>query len=272
MIANYHTHTARCGHAEGTEREYVEQAVREGLQTLGMSDHTPYDFYDIGQRDRPMRMTLREFPEYAENVRSLAAEFRGKIDLLLGVEAEYYPKYFPRLVEILRDNGIGYMILGQHFLGNEVGDIYCGRPSADEAELGRYVSQSSEAMATGLFTYFAHPDLFFFTGDDAVYQREMRRLCRAAKKADIPLEINLLGIREGRHYPNTRFWRIAAEEGNNAVLGCDAHQPHWVVDPVSERKALKMAGELGLNVLQDVQMRSLGGERQPSEMIPERSL
>ena len=27
MIANYHTHTARCGHAHGAEREYVETAI-----------------------------------------------------------------------------------------------------------------------------------------------------------------------------------------------------------------------------------------------------
>ena len=27
MIANYHTHTWRCKHAVGTEREYVEQAI-----------------------------------------------------------------------------------------------------------------------------------------------------------------------------------------------------------------------------------------------------
>ncbi len=27
MIANYHTHTARCKHAEGEDREYVEAAI-----------------------------------------------------------------------------------------------------------------------------------------------------------------------------------------------------------------------------------------------------
>ena len=30
MIANYHTHTPRCRHAEGTEAEYVQAALDAG--------------------------------------------------------------------------------------------------------------------------------------------------------------------------------------------------------------------------------------------------
>ena len=51
MIANYHTHTWRCRHADGTEREYVERAIEGGLKILGFSDHSPYPFpegYDSG--------------------------------------------------------------------------------------------------------------------------------------------------------------------------------------------------------------------------------
>lgn len=112
-------------------------------------------------------------------------------------------------------------------------------------------------METGLYTYFAHPDLFRFTGDEAVYDREMRKLCRTAGETGTPLEINLLGIRDGRHYPDERFWRIAAEEGCKAILGSDAHQPVWVTDPASEEKALRMAERLGLEVLTQLPLRSL---------------
>ncbi len=249
MIANYHTHTYRCGHAEGSERDYAEEAVKAGLQILGMSDHSPYDFFDIGPRDRPMRMKPEELPGYADSVRALAEEYRGRLEIIPGVEAEYYPKHFPRLLELLRENRIRYVILGQHFLGNEVDDRYCGVPCAEAGELERYVSQSIEALETGLFTYFAHPDLFRFTGDEETYAREIRRLCRAARETETPLEINLLGLREGRHYPCRRFWEIAAREGCRAILGCDAHQPRWVTDPVSEEKVKAMTEELGMELL-----------------------
>ena len=46
MIVNYHTHTTRCNHASGTEKEYVEAAIETGLKVLGFSDHTPYPFPD----------------------------------------------------------------------------------------------------------------------------------------------------------------------------------------------------------------------------------
>ncbi len=257
MIANYHTHTYRCGHAEGDEKEYAARAAEAGLLTLGFSDHTPQDYFDEAPRNRPIRMMPEELPGYAASVRRLAEEYRGRLEIRLGVEAEYYPKYFSRLLEMLRAEEVEYMILGQHFLGNEVGDVYSGRLTDDENTLSRYVSQCTEALETGLFSYFAHPDLLRYAGEDAVYEREMRKLCRAALRTETPLEINLLGIREGRHYPDERFWRIAAEEGCTAVLGCDAHEPKFVTDPAGERTARAMAERLGLRLAETVSLRRI---------------
>lgn len=257
MIANYHTHTYRCGHAEGKDNEYAEEGIRAGLKILGYSDHTPYDYFDAEPRNRPIRMTPEELPGYAASVRALAEKYGDKIEILLGVEAEYYPKYFPRLLEMLRENGVQYMILGQHFLGNEIGEAYSGRPTLDTRLLERYVSQTAEALETGLFSCFAHPDLIRYVGSGKVYEREMRRLCRKALETDTPLELNLLGIREGRHYPRERFWRIAAEEGNPVILGCDAHSPRHVCDRSSEEKALQMVQRLGLKLIDTLSIRKL---------------
>ena len=46
MLANYHTHTKRCNHALGEDREYVEAAIKAGLKVLGFSDHCPFVFED----------------------------------------------------------------------------------------------------------------------------------------------------------------------------------------------------------------------------------
>ncbi len=258
MIANYHTHTSRCGHAWGEDREYAEKAAEAGLKILGFSDHTPYDYFDSEPRNRPMRMMPEELPDYAASVRALAGEYRGRMEILLGVEAEYYPKYFPRLLELLRENGVQYMILGQHSLGNGIGEPYCGRAFPEPALLERYVSQCEEALDTGLFTYFAHPDIICFTGSGEIYAREVRKLCRTAQRTGTPLEINLLGIREGRNYPNELFWQIAAEEGCSAVLGCDAHRSEDLLNFESERKARQLAARLGLPILETLPIRPIG--------------
>ena len=257
MIANYHTHTYRCGHAEGNEGEYVKEAVKAGLKILGFSDHTPYDFFDIGPRNRPMRMKPEELPGYVQSLKNLRAEYRDRLEILIGVEVEYYPKYFPRLKEILKANNIEYIILGQHFLNNEVDGPYCGAPTGDEAVLAQYVSQSAEALHTRMFTYFAHPDLIHFTGSDKIYKKHMRVLAAEAKKSGTPLEINLLGLSERRNYPAERFWEIAAEEGNTVVLGCDAHRPEGLSVPQAEEEAREMAERLGLKLVETVPVRRL---------------
>ena len=41
---NLHNHTFRCHHATGTDREYIEAAIRNGVRVLGFSDHTPQIF------------------------------------------------------------------------------------------------------------------------------------------------------------------------------------------------------------------------------------
>ena len=36
-FTNYHTHTARCRHATGTEEAYIQTALRSGYTVLGLS-------------------------------------------------------------------------------------------------------------------------------------------------------------------------------------------------------------------------------------------
>lgn len=43
-MQNFHTHTYRCHHAKGTDRDYVEAAIKAGYTEIGFSDHVPYPF------------------------------------------------------------------------------------------------------------------------------------------------------------------------------------------------------------------------------------
>ena len=255
MIANYHTHTPRCHHAAGTETEYARCAVEAGLKKLGFSDHTPYPFPQ--NHFSGFRMEMHELADYTTAVENVRKGFAGQLEVFLGVEAEYYPKYFEELLPILLDHGVQYMLLGQHYLYNETEGIGSIGPTADPALLRQYCNQTMDALYTGQFTYFAHPDLMHFVGDDTIYRREILRLCRAAKQCQIPLEINLLGFASGRHYPNRRFWELAAEEGCQVVLGCDAHRPEALLDIEQERKARALAADLGLELLEDIPLKRI---------------
>ena len=255
MIANYHTHTHRCNHAIGREEDYVQEALKAGIRILGWADHTPYLFPD-GYYSH-FRMRPIQLPGYIKTIQELQERYAGQIEMPIGLETEYYPKHFGRLLEFLREHPIDYLILGQHFIGNEYDAPYSGLVTEDKAVVNQYCSQSMEAMNTGVFTYFAHPDLIHYAGDWKFYQEAVRPMCAEAKSCGMPLEINLLGIREGRHYPNRYFWEVAAEEGCQVVLGCDAHTPQSMNAPEAEREALRLARELGMTVLDTVPLRSI---------------
>ena len=248
MIANYHTHTPRCRHATGSEREYVENAIKAGLQVLGFSDHSPQIF--PGGYYSTFRMYPEQLNDYVQTVLALRAEYAGQIEIPLGLELEYYPGLIGVLLPILQDQPMDYLLLGQHFVGNEYDDHYTGYPTEEKRLLQQYCDQTIDAMQTGLFACFAHPDLVNFRGDTATYVRQIRRICREAKSCGIPLEYNLLGLSEGKHYPNIRFWEVAAEEGCAVILGRDAHRPEALLDQKYPEMALETLRKLGLTPLE----------------------
>lgn len=252
MNANYHTHTYRCGHAVGTEEEYIEVALKRGLKVLGFSDHTPY-FYD-GDYSSGAKMAIDELYGYFNTLLCLKEKYKSKIDIKIGLETEYFPKFFPRLLEEYRKFPLEYIILGQHFIGDESTENAQSSflPTSVHEHLTRFVSQCTEALETGRFTYLAHPDCFNFVPktkeDEELVCFEYERLVKAAIRTQTPLEINLCGVRMRRYYPNPVFWEIVGKLGAKAVIGCDAHAPNDVANKREIAIAKEIVKRFSLNL------------------------
>ena len=225
MFANYHTHTARCHHATGEDKAYVEAAIQNGFQVLGFSDHCPWFFSD--GYVSPIRMTPDELDGYVTSLTALKKEYAADITIYIGLESEYVPEMLP-----------------------EQRGIYTGKPTDNAAELKHYVAQVIAGMETGLFAYLAHPDLFHFIGDPALYEQEFRRLCVYLKEKQIPIEINQLGLADHRQYPNPAFLKIAESVGNTAIIGCDAHHPSALLDTDSQQACKKLAEQYHLPLVE----------------------
>ena len=66
----------------------------------------------------------------------------------------------------------------------------------------------------------------------------------------MPLEYNVLGVKEDRFYPVDEFWRVAASVGNKVIIGCDAHRPDDVANPEFLEKTKKKADAFGLDIIE----------------------
>lgn len=255
MTVNYHTHTPLCHHARGEMKEYVECAIKAGIKKLGFSDHSP-QFFDNGFVSG-IRMTPSEAYSYIEKSKRLAEEYKKDIEILTGFEAEYFPSIFRKLQAFCRENGVDYLILGQHCLTNEPSDCWAGSGTRNKEYLKRYVDEVIEGLSTGSFSYLCHPDMFNFEGDTDFYCEQMTRLFRTTKSLDIPVEINLLGFRAHRHYPCDTVMEIAKKEGNKFIYGVDAHEPEAFFDTEGPTIASEFIKKHGITVLEDIKLRKI---------------
>ncbi len=250
ILYNYHTHTFRCGHASGTEEDYVKKAIQCGIKRMGFSDHFPLRFSD--GTESSYRLPVNEVPLYREEIFRLREKYKNDIEIFMGFETEYYSILKDEMIASAKEYGAEYLILGQHFCmpENKGGTHMFGLQN--EEGLKKYVDSVIEAMETGKYTYVCHPDIINFQGSESLYKSEMRRLCKASRETETPLEINFLGIRENRSYPKKAFWQVAGEEGAKAVYGFDAHTPLGACDTASLYTAQRLAQEYAIEVIEPV--------------------
>lgn len=250
---NYHTHTPRCGHASGSEREYIEEAIKGGLKALGFSDHTCMPYEEVHHSD--IRMRMAELENYCDTLTALKKEYEKDITLHIGLEVEYYPLYFHKLVDFVKDYPVEYMILGQHSTNNDYDGMYVANNKDDDEVVRQYARQVVTAMDEGKFLYVAHPDIARNPGNDALYRECMNKICVTAKAHDLPLEINFLGIWDHRHYPNPILWEEAGKVGNKVIFGADAHTPDRVQNQAAFDAAMEMVKKYGLQYVHSLEDR-----------------
>jgi histidinol-phosphatase (PHP family) len=182
--------------------------------------------------------------DYVNSISDLKDKYADKIIIHLGFEAEYYPAFDYYYRELLRTGIIDYMILAQHYR-YEDGRLthYYGYSNTPE-EINEYADNLIKGMETKLFKYVAHPDLFmahYEAGFDEAARQVTHRICAAAKRLDMPLEVNLGAIRFGGQrlignefrylYPYIPFWEVVKQYDLKVIIGIDAHDPADFLDP-----------------------------------------
>lgn len=249
MDYNFHTHTARCGHATGMDEEYILRAISCGIKEMGFSEHMPLSFAD--GHESYYRVPIARVGEYMDSLAALREKYKDQIHLHIGFEMEVYPSRFDEMIAAARQYGAEYLLLGQHFIGEEwPNGFYVTLGSDSTDQLKEYTDCVVAGIESGLFTYVAHPDLFRYTGNDHdFYHEQAVRICRASIAHNVPLEINLLGLRAGRFYPQNAFWSIAGKTGCPVTFGFDSHAPEDAFDEASIPVAEELVRKFNLNYI-----------------------
>ena len=102
----FHSHTSRCGHATGTDEEYVLEAIKAGIKNMGFSDHV----FIPNRPQRGIRGNYEELDDYISSVRALASKYKDKINIFVGFEAEDYNEISNDYYRDLLKNKIDYLI------------------------------------------------------------------------------------------------------------------------------------------------------------------
>ena len=225
----FHSHTYRCGHANGDIGDYVPNAIKHGLRIYGVSDHALLP----GDPTNWMRGRYSQLDDYIETFNKVKTKYHNQIRLYLGFECEYGDYYFDYYQSLLKDRGFDYLICGQHNGFRKDGSAYF--LEGTEESIYRYKEDIINAIKSGLFLYIAHPDLFFATVKEVTPAcvDATKEIIAAAIKYDVPLEVNIHGLLRKKiniEYPAEYFWKETAKTKVKIVVGVDCHDPSEIGD------------------------------------------
>ena len=230
MLQDLHMHTI-FSDGKNTPEEMVQEAIRRGLDTVGISDHSSGD---------PCGMTLADSVRYREEIARLKRKYAGQIRVLCGLERDYMTDDFA---------DYDYTIGSVHWLSMPDGPHVSIDWTAEKlrAGAGKYFGGDMIALAEAYYAtvsrvvevtrcdIIGHFDLVtkFIEVDPSFDLRDPRYVRAWQRAADILLqtgktfEINTGAISRGYRtdpYPAAEIRQYIRVHGGKMILSSDAHQ------------------------------------------------
>ena len=271
---NLHTHSIYSD-GKSQPREIVEEAVRQGLATLGFSEHSPLPF------DNNFSVKSADMPRYVAEIAQLKEEFKGKIDIYCGLEAEYLTGVSEPFAVTKEKYHLDYLIGGVHLVVDKAPEPVEGptqRINPDEIwfidgpkwevydeglrklfggdirrAVRRFFEQSNEMIENEPFDIIAHFDKIkmhnrdrYFHEDEPWYRKLALETLDLIREKGLVMEINTRGIYKKRYngfYPSPWLMEEACKMGVPAIISADAHHfSEITLEFEAAEEALKKAG------------------------------
>jgi histidinol-phosphatase (PHP family) len=251
ILFDSHMHTSLCKHASGEPEEYVQRAYDSGFKGVIFTCHSPMPegFWPS------VRMAESEFSTYVEIVQRAKEKFKGKMEVCLGLESEFFPGYEKWVQQMHTRAEFDYVLGGLHWQGKEYLQKY--ETSTIEAFRRTYFNHLAQAAETGLYDCLAHPDLVKNYQPDcycfSVIKSTVALALDRIVKTGVAMELNTSGMHKSYREmnPGDEILQMMAERNIPIVLGSDAHQPKRVGENyLLALKNLKDAGYKTINYFQ----------------------
>lgn len=225
-----HSHTPLCHHAEGLPVDYASAAYERGLKGLVVTCHNPMPEGFASH----VRMATDDFPQYVDIVSAATEHFSGRLDVLLGMECDYFPGHESWVERQLGWADFHYVLGSVHPQLAEFRERFF---RGDPVEFQRsYFDQLACAAETRLFDCLAHPDLVKnqtadYWNPDRIEGDILSALDRIARTG-VAMELNTSGLNKTIPEMNPFPGMLAAmrEREIPVVIGSDAHTPERVAD------------------------------------------
>ncbi|MFW6039148.1 MAG: histidinol-phosphatase, partial [bacterium] len=175
------------------------------------------------------RMQPDQLTEYVQLVERTAEQWRGRLEVHLGLECDYMPGYESWLDAQLGEADFKYVLGSIHPHLQGYRDAYWrGDPLAFQRNYFTHLAQAAE---TGLFDALAHPDLVKNVTPDHwqptrildVIGESLDRIARTG----LAMELNTSGLLKTvpEMNPGPIILQEMAQRAIPVILGSDAHEP-----------------------------------------------
>lgn len=227
--ANLHTHSIYSDGAH-TPREIIDQAISLGMTAIGISDHS-YTFFDTRYC-----LAKEKNGQYINELRALKEEYKGKIDVLVGIELDGFSNGYER-------SDFDYIIGSCHYInfGGEYISVdsniegvrygiekYCGGDALEFAR--RYYNTYTELICSMRPDILGHIDLVAKLGAVDESSTEYRKMAISALYDALSvspiIEMNTGAISRGYKalpYPASFMFEEIKARGGKIILSSDSH-------------------------------------------------
>ncbi|MBH5319253.1 histidinol-phosphatase [Paenibacillus sp. GSMTC-2017] len=252
MKFDLHTHHFRCGHADGNIEDYIIAGMDAGLHVIGISDHSPYFYHEEDQPSPKVAMARSDFENYVNEVLRLKEKYAGKIEVLLGVEADFFPVHVQAYRDAFAGVPFDYIIGSVHQVG---GVSIFNRKRWGKLDESQHVDEKKsyydlikQSARSGMYDILGHIDAmkgYYPAFSDIPAHDSIDDALQTIAACNVSIEINTSGSTKavGGWYPSDDILERALHFGVQVTFGSDAHKPSRVGDELElVAKRLKEIG------------------------------